>query len=484
MIKEKRIVSNAEMSEFLNSMPVVSYAQNLLRWIDTGKDVTASGVLRLKDVPAAAACVGLAVAASGQAKAKNPVDELPGFDALVPEEQTTNPLDHETVVQVRTMLHVPELMLIWEALEGAELIEISATRVKLGKEVSAFLATTDHDAPSDALTEIQAYVTHFLLRYLAADSHPYEFTAQQIVLPVLSHGLTADPVTVEPPVDKNVDESPNINFQERFRNIVDERMTELESLGVVSVDTHFRVPEPLVECVTVVRDELLLFDVLDESWPAADDGTDLVLTPGQHQPHGTSVLLSSADDERVLQLKISLKHAKPPIWRRILVPASMTLDRLHFVIQTAFGWELEHLHDFALRNGQRITDASLMEDEGDPIEEATVSIGELLPRAKSKLTYTYDFGDNWVHTIVLEKTLDVDPADDPDLPHCTGGRGAAPLENCGGVWGWSELVVGANDPTHESHEFFREWLDLAEGETFDPKSFSQADVNAHLTALR
>ncbi|NWN88871.1 MAG: hypothetical protein HLX51_10085 [Micrococcaceae bacterium] len=65
--------------------------------------------------------------------------------------------------------------------------------------------------------------------------------------------------------------------------------------------------------------------------------------------------------------------------------------------------------------------------------------------------------------------METDGVDDAGLPRCTSGRGAAPMEDSGGMWGWSELVAAANDPTHEHYDDYREWLDLAEGETFDAK---------------
>ena len=51
-----------------------------------------------------------------------------------------------------------------------------------------------------------------------------------------------------------------------------------------------------------------------------------------------------------MQLKLSLRGVvKPPVWRRLLVPADIRLDRLHEVIQTAIGWTDTHLHVFSTR---------------------------------------------------------------------------------------------------------------------------------------
>ena len=54
--------------------------------------------------------------------------------------------------------------------------------------------------------------------------------------------------------------------------------------------------------------------------------------------------------KKILQLKITLKEIKPPIWRRVLVSDQITLSDLHHVIQAVFGWEDYYLHEFKIRN--------------------------------------------------------------------------------------------------------------------------------------
>ena len=48
----------------------------------------------------------------------------------------------------------------------------------------------------------------------------------------------------------------------------------------------------------------------------------------------------------VYQLKIVLVGVRPQIWRRVQVPAEITLDELHLVLQAAMGWTNSHLHSF------------------------------------------------------------------------------------------------------------------------------------------
>ena len=57
----------------------------------------------------------------------------------------------------------------------------------------------------------------------------------------------------------------------------------------------------------------------------------------------------------IYQVKITLKHSKPPIWRRLLISSETTLAQLHGIIQTAMGWYNSHLHMFRIhRNRGRV----------------------------------------------------------------------------------------------------------------------------------
>ncbi len=160
----------------------------------------------------------------------------------------------------------------------------------------------------------------------------------------------------------------------------------------------------------------------------------------------------------VYQIKVTLKGIRPPIWRRLLVPSDTTLDRLHDVIQIAMGWENAHLHQFIA--GRQVIgepNPELGNPFGPPAQdERTVALGEVLRKEKDKILYQYDFGDSWEHEIRLEKVL----APDPDLRHpvCVKARRACPPEDCGGPWGYADLLEALADPEHPEHEAYLEWL--------------------------
>ncbi len=126
-------------------------------------------------------------------------------------------------------------------------------------------------------------------------------------------------------------------------------------------------------------------------------------------------------EQEVYQIKVTLLGTEPAIWRRLLVPAAITLGELHQVLQTAMGWEDDHLHEF--RKGRLVFErpqpmSGFMDETTE--DERAIRLGSVLGRVGAKFEYTYDFGDNWEHGIVLEKQLAADP--NVMTPVCTGGK--------------------------------------------------------------
>lgn len=177
----------------------------------------------------------------------------------------------------------------------------------------------------------------------------------------------------------------------------------------------------------------------------------------------------------VYQLKITLQQTRPPIWRRVLVPATIRLDDLHKVIQAAMGWCDSHQHQFNIGGIEYAGSEVLDDNEFDAVDERTVTLSETVSAVKAAFSYEYDFGDSWAHRIVLEKILPAEP--EQRLPCCVTGKRACPQEDCGGVWGYSELLETIKDPDHPEHEDMLEWL----GEDFDPEHFDAEEVNQRLS---
>ncbi len=173
----------------------------------------------------------------------------------------------------------------------------------------------------------------------------------------------------------------------------------------------------------------------------------------------------------VYQLRITLVGA--PVWRRVLVPAAIRLDRLHDVIQAVMGWQDAHLHVFS--DGQKqygVPDPEL----GFEDEHAT-RLNDLVAPG-GRLEYTYDFGDVWDHEILVEEASAFGLGE--RCPWCVVGQGACPPEDSGGVGGYARLVAILRDPRHEEHRFVLDWLGLESRDQFDPARFEPEDANLRL----
>jgi len=188
----------------------------------------------------------------------------------------------------------------------------------------------------------------------------------------------------------------------------------------------------------------------------------------------------AGNPQEIYQIKVTLLGTTPPIWRRLLVPANLTLAQLHDVLQLAMGWDDSHMHDFQIgqkRYGQPDPDDQLM---GLPAmgNEQTVRLFTVLGKAGAKAVYTYDFGDTWEHAIAVEKILP--PESGHAYPVCVDGKRHGPPEDCGGVPGFYNLLEAIGDPKHDEHEDMLDWL----GDDFDPEAFSVDEVNRWLAPLR
>jgi hypothetical protein len=182
---------------------------------------------------------------------------------------------------------------------------------------------------------------------------------------------------------------------------------------------------------------------------------------------------------KIFQVQVVLNNSKPKIWRRLLVPSDLFLSDFHYVIQTAMGWTNSHLHQFIKDRtfyAKKMAGDDLW-DEMDNVDYKGIRISDMLKKEKDKILYEYDFGDGWVHTVILEKIL---PADkNTDYPVCIAGKMSCPPEDCGGVWGFAEMMEIVKDRAHEEYESCLEWL----GEDFDPKRFDMDQVNKMLKRM-
>lgn len=214
--------------------------------------------------------------------------------------------------------------------------------------------------------------------------------------------------------------------------------------------------------------DLELAEVVGGTSPLAEV---IPIRPGQ--PIVAPVSPAAKPEGTIFQLKVTLHDTKPPIWRRVLVEGASTLDQIHEVIQAAFGWWNYHLHDFKI-DGNEYGVPDPDDDWGPPVnDESKVRLDSVVNEG-SKFDYTYDFGDWWRHKVVVEKVLPADSV--TTVPACIDGRRACPPDDCGGTWGYGELLKILDDPSHPEHDERMEWI----GRPFDPEAFDAGEFEENL----
>ena len=183
-------------------------------------------------------------------------------------------------------------------------------------------------------------------------------------------------------------------------------------------------------------------------------------------------------DVHVYRLKVTLKEVEHAVWRRIQVRRQVRLDRLHLIIQAAMGWTNSHLHEFLIKGLRYRVFEQMYEgiDDPDTHDEKEYRLKNLVNEGDS-FDYIYDFGDDWQHEIVVEKVME--PETEVKYPVCFEGKRACPPEDCGGPWGYADLLRMLGDPEHEEYADYREWI----GEDFDPESFNLGKVNSCLRCI-
>ena len=193
----------------------------------------------------------------------------------------------------------------------------------------------------------------------------------------------------------------------------------------------------------------------------------------------------------LLHLKIALRYIKPPIWRRVEVPDTLTFWDLHFVLQILFDWENSHLFEFRQGRGSPGeflagsppvmpgSEDDMPEWQQDPRE---VTLAEVLSAPKQKLTYVYDFGDSWEHDIVVEKVLPLAEGHPTPAVRCLAGARAAPPEDIGGFPGYENLLeVLAEKAAGKRKRLPSEYAGLGK---FNPEEFPLDEYNHDLGLLR
>jgi hypothetical protein len=188
--------------------------------------------------------------------------------------------------------------------------------------------------------------------------------------------------------------------------------------------------------------------------------------------------MGAADSvNEICTLRIELCDSDPLIWRQLEVPTSISLKTLHDIIQAAMGWLDYHLWEFTI--GERRYGLPMDEDWGtEPrIEASKVRLRKVLTAGQTVMTYVYDFGDDWIHRLIL---TNVRPGEAGiGYPRYVAGERDCPPEDCGGIAGFYEKLEIAADPEHPEYEETREWL----GDGYDPAVLDEGHIRSELQRI-
>jgi len=188
-------------------------------------------------------------------------------------------------------------------------------------------------------------------------------------------------------------------------------------------------------------------------------------------------------DKPVYQLHIRLEDIDPPVWRRVLVPGGIRLSKLHDIFQTTMGWTDSHLHNFTI--GDQLYGMQFDDYPEEELDETEYMVQPVLGTVVERFVYDYDFGDSWSHEVTVE-----DFAWSPYVLKyvvCLDGEGACPPEDVGGAGGYAHFLEAMNNPLHDEHDSYREWIGNHRdwiGLRFDPTEFNIAAINAALQRRR
>lgn len=178
------------------------------------------------------------------------------------------------------------------------------------------------------------------------------------------------------------------------------------------------------------------------------------------------------------QLYVELRHVRPLVWRRLLVPETVTLAKLHGILQWTMGWTNSHLHEYEIARRRYGIPSQDWPDAEPVADERRVRLQTLIEGGVKRFVYLYDFGDGWEHVVKIEDL--VAPQSDQPPILCLAGANACPPEDVGGPYGYADFLEILANPRHEEHADMMSWI----GGAFDPTAFDVDTTNRVLKTIK
>lgn len=175
------------------------------------------------------------------------------------------------------------------------------------------------------------------------------------------------------------------------------------------------------------------------------------------------------------EIKVTIKDTHPPVWRKLQIPEGVTFHELNAIIQLAFDWCGYHAYNFEV--GATLHQAGIFIelpdlDDGWGYYEVRNSKREKIDtyfKEYKRMKYTYDFGDNWIHDILIEKIVETDIK--LRKPICVKAKMANLPEDCGGPYGYDELLDILADKSNKRYNEMKEWVENSYSAWRDDRKF-------------
>lgn len=187
----------------------------------------------------------------------------------------------------------------------------------------------------------------------------------------------------------------------------------------------------------------------------------------------------STSASRIFHLRVELLYVEPLVWRRLWVPETVKLKKLDRIIQESMGWTNSHLHAFNIE-GKRYGSQEQDDWGMDPnlLDEKRYAIRDVLGGVGFEFSYVYDFGDDWMHRIVVECIDEATALNNWAM--CVAGENACPPEDVGGPPGYEMFRESIADKSHPEYADYWTW----NGGPFDPAAFDMNLANKRIRKLR
>lgn len=189
--------------------------------------------------------------------------------------------------------------------------------------------------------------------------------------------------------------------------------------------------------------------------------------------------MATVDPKRdLLQVRVALLGVTPPVWRRVLVPAGLSLRRLHDAIQAAMGWLDQRRHEFHIGDRRYGMPQPYVEAPDSRIaDDRHVKLSTVLAKGIERFLYLYDESVNWRHEVAIETVRAAEPG--TDYPILLEGERRCPPDGIGGPAGFAAFLAAIGDPDHPQHYDALDWY----GEPFDPDDIERHIVDVQLSRI-